>query len=141
MVGKSEVGAAAPDIWNQFWGPVRQFGRQVADLFSPSSEASSSDDAYEISVELPGVSDADINIEAHDRRLTISGSKQSKREETGKHYYFSERVYGSFQRAFQLPEDADVEGIRASHEDGLLTVRVPRRSPQNGAPRQIHINR
>lgn len=138
MVGKSEVGS--PDVWSQFWGPVRQFGRQVADMFAPSSDASSSESAYEINVELPGVPDENIQIEAHDRRLTISGSKQAARQESGKHYFFSERVYGGFQRSFQLPEDADADAIQATHKDGLLTVRIPRKTPRSGAPRQVPIN-
>jgi len=140
MVGKSEVGGGQPDVWSQIWGPMRQFGRQVADFFAPSSDASSSEDAYEINVELPGVADADIKIEVHDQRLTISGAKQANRQETGKHYFFSERVYGAFQRSFQLPEDADAEAIQAVHKDGLLTVRAPRRAPQTAGPRQVKIN-
>lgn len=141
MVGKSEIAGANPDIWSQIWGPVRHLGRQVADLFAPSSEAASSENAYEISIELPGVADEDIHIEVHDSRLTVSGSKSADREESGKHYFFSERVYGAFRRSFQLPEDADAEAIAATHKDGLLRIVVPRKSAQAGEPRQVHINR
>lgn len=141
MVGKSEIGGASPDIWNQLWGPVRHLGRQVADLFAPSSEAASSQEAYEINIELPGVADTDIHIEAHDRRLTVSGAKKAERQESGKHYFFSERVYGAFQRAFQLPDDADADAIEATHKDGLLTIRIPRQAARDGEPRRIQISR
>lgn len=142
MVGKSEIAGttAAPDLWSQFWGPVRHLGRQVGEMFAPSSEATGAKDAYEIKLELPGVKDADISIEAHDNRLTIIGKKEAKREESGTHFYFSERVYGGFQRSFQLPEDADTSAIKATHEDGLLTVRIPRKNATESAPRQIAIN-
>ena len=98
MVGKSEV--ETPSVWSQMMEPVRHLGRQVADLFAPSAEASSAENAYEIIVELPGVANEDIEVEVHDRRLTISGQKRSSRHEEGKHYFFSERVYGAFRRGF-----------------------------------------
>lgn len=140
MVGKSEVAGGSPDFWSQFWTPLGNIGRQVADFFAPQSEASGSADAYEIAIELPGVADKDIHLSVHDRRLTVSGEKQASREETGKHYYFSERTYGAFQRSFQLPEDADAAGVKADHTDGLLTIRVPRNKPAGVEPKRIEIN-
>jgi HSP20 family protein len=139
MVEKSEVGLTAPDFWGQVFGPVRHFGRQVADFFAPSSEAASSEDAYEISVELPGVEEDEIHVEAHGRRLTIAGEKKTEREGKDKNYYFSERIYGSFKRTFSLPEDADPGAITAEHKNGLLKIVVPRTRPQKGAARKIEV--
>lgn len=140
MVEKSETTATGPDFWSQMMTPMRNLGHKVADLFAPSSEATGSDDAYEISVELPGVKDSDIGIEVDNHRITVSGRKEASREETGKSYYFSERVYGAFSRSFRVPEDADVDRIEATHEDGVLTITVPRR-PKAAPRRTIAVNR
>ena len=63
MVEKSELSRNVPDWWSQMFAPVRQFGERIAEFFAPSSEAAATEDAYEITVELPGVSDADIHAE------------------------------------------------------------------------------
>lgn len=140
MVEKSEIGAGVPDVWSQLWGPFRHLGRQVGELFAPSSEASGGESAYEIKVELPGVADKDIAVEVRQGRLTVSGRKEASTEQKGAHYYFSERAYGAFERSFRLPEDADVDAIAADHRDGLLTVRIPRKSAQDGGPKRVAIN-
>ncbi|PJK27990.1 Hsp20/alpha crystallin family protein [Minwuia thermotolerans] len=140
MVEKSETTPAGPDMWAQMMAPVRHLGRQVADLFAPSSEATGSDDAYEITVELPGVKDSDISVEVDDRRVTVSGKKDSSREEKDKSYYFSERVYGSFTRSFRVPDDADLDRIEATHTDGVLKISIPRRS-KGPARRMIKVGK
>lgn len=140
MVEKSDVATGAPTFWSEMFGPIRQAGQQLANFFSPSAEASRADDAYEISVELPGVASDDIEVELHGRQLRITGEKTATRKEEKQDYFFSERIYGAFQRSFRLPEDADAEGIQANHADGVLTLRVPRKIAANGAARKIAIN-
>ncbi len=141
MVEKSEVSPTPSDWWSQFYSPVRQFGERVADFFSPSSEAATTDDAYEISVELPGVSEDEITVEVHDGKLTVTGEKRASIEEKGKNYYFSERMYGSFRRAFRLPADADAENVTATHKDGVLTIMVKKLAPSTPTPKKIKVSR
>jgi HSP20 family protein len=138
MVEKTDVTPQPHEFWNQLLGPVRHLGQQVANLFAPSSEAAGTDDAYEITVELPGVKDADIHLEVDERRITVSGEKQSAREEKGKSYFFSERVYGAFSRTFRVPEDAAIDKIDATHRDGVLTIRIPRQ-PRDSGKRRIEV--
>ena len=139
MVEKSELSRNVPDWWSQMFAPVRQFGERIAEFFAPSSEAAATEDAYEITVELPGVSDADIHAEVRDGRLTITGEKRADREEKGKDYYFSERVYGSFRRTFRLPDDADADKIQATHKDGVLSLRIPKQKPRSPEGKRIKI--
>lgn len=142
MVEKSELSpAAANDWWSQLYGPMRQLGQRVAELFQPSSEAAITKDCYEISVELPGVSEDQITVEVHDRRLTVTGEKQSSHEEKGKSFYFSERTYGRFRRDFNLPSDADAENVQATHKDGVLEIKVAKSAPQQSAVKKIEISR
>lgn len=99
-------------------------------MFNPVVDVEQQENQYEISVELPGVRSEDVNVEVTDDMLTISGSKERKETRGEGENRQSERVYGSFQRAFRLPEDAVRDGIGAQFGDGVLTVTVPRAASQ-----------
>ena len=58
-------------------------------------------------------------LEVQGDRLVVTGEKRAQREESGKSYYFSERVYGQFRRSFRVPEDADLDTVSAAHKDGV----------------------
>jgi len=70
----------------------------------------------------------DIDIRLHDNRvLSISGERRAERTEQGERWHRTERSYGSFHRAFRLPENADLDKISAACEHGVLTVTVPKK--------------
>jgi HSP20 family protein len=129
------------DWWPNLADPLRQFGSKVSEFFAPAAEASASEDDYVVKVELPGVKEADINVEIHDNVLSVRGEKESSRKEEGKTYYFSERTYGSFQRSFRLPQDVLESDIKADFEDGVLTVRLPKRPEAVAKARKIEIRK
>jgi len=138
MVEKSHTSGAWPSVFD----PLRSMGARVADWFAPASEASASDDAYVIKMELPGVAEVDIHLSVQDGVATVKGEKKSSREEKGETWYFSEREYGAFSRSFRLPPDADADGVRADLKDGLLTVTVPKKAPASSeAGARIPINK
>jgi len=123
MVEKSPFAGWWPDLQE----PLRQMRAKVADWFAPRSDASAGESAYEINIELPGVKCEDVEISMDDNSLIVRGEKHSRREETGRNFFFSEREYGSFQRSFRLPPDSDASGIDASFEAGVLTIKIPRK--------------
>jgi HSP20 family protein len=127
------------DLWSNIWQPFRQVGQQVAHLIAPSSEATGEDKQYTVNVELPGVKQADIDISLRDDMLVITGEKRDERKEEGENYFFSERSYGSFRRAFRIPQDVDQEAIGADFEDGVLTVSLPRSDKSAAQERKIEI--
>lgn len=92
----------------------------------PAVDLVESEKEFEITAELPGMDEKDIQIEVSDRRLVIKGQKSESKEEKEKNYYLSERYYGSFQRAFQLPDSVDRDKIEASFSKGILSVRMPK---------------
>ena len=141
MVQSTDPSPHPHDWWAHFLNPVRQFGERVAQFFSPSAEAAATTGAYEIAVELPGVAEDDIHLEAYGDRLTVTGEKRAQREGRGKRYYFSERAYGQFRRTFRMPEDADLDGAEAVHRDGVLTIAVPKHTPREPAGRKIPVGR
>ena len=137
MVEKSHTAGWWPD----FYEPFRGAASRVADWFAPAAEAAHNNNAYEIALELPGVDEKDINVSVHDGVLTVQGEKQSKKEEKGTSYYFSERRYGSFQRSFRLPVDAQDDNVTAEIANGVLTIRVGKSKPDKSETKKIQITR
>ena len=90
-------------------------------------------------MELPGVEPDNIDIAVQDGVLVVSGEKQFEHEESGKSYYFSEREFGAFQRAFRIPLDADAEAIDAEFKNGVLTIRLPKARPVDGNARKVAV--
>jgi HSP20 family protein len=135
MVEKSHIAGWWPNVYE----PLRQIGEKVADWIAPRSEASSLEDYYEINVELPGVKVEDVDIAMQDNSLVIRGEKRSERQEKGQSFYFSEREYGAFQRAFRLPPDADGDKIDAHFSDGVLRLKIAKQSSTKPTPKKIEI--
>ncbi len=82
--------------------------------------------AYHIEVDLPGVKKEDISVDVSDGVLTISGERKFKQEIKDKDYYKIESSFGKFERSFRLPEDIDVENIKAENKNGVLEVELPK---------------
>lgn len=125
--------------WPQVYEPLRGLGEKIADWFAPRADAAATQDSYEINMELPGVAADNIDISVHDGSLIIKGEKHFQREEKGRTYFFSEREYGSFQRSFRLPADAQAQDITADFKDGILSVRVPKAGPPPERAKRIEI--
>ena len=106
--------------------------------FLPSLDVTSDDKAYAMKVELPGVAPEAVNLEVNDGVLTISGEKkeETKDEQTKE---VRECSYGSFTRSMTLPEDADAEHITATSKNGILTVSIPRKAPDQSRVRKIEV--
>ena len=119
--------------------PFRNFGTMGAAL-SPKVDVSESSDSYEISAELPGLEDKDIQLTLSDNVLTLKGEKKSEREEKEKDHYLSERSFGSFQRTFALPQDADLDKIYTEFKKGVLRVHLPKSSEAKAKTRKIEVN-
>ena len=85
------------------------------------------DKAYEITAELPGMDEKNIEIKLANGSLTIKGEKQEEKEEKKKDYHLRERHFGSFERCFAVPDGVDVDKIEASFKKGVLTVTLPKK--------------
>lgn len=105
----------------------------------PKVEVSEDKKAYEITAELPGVDEADVNLTLHDDVLTFSGEKKSQRDEKKKGYQVSERSYGSFRRSFRLPNDVDADQISAKFDKGVVTITLPRTARTKPKGRSIPV--
>lgn len=141
MVEKQPETARWPSLWDPLYDPLRSFGQRVADWLKPASAASGNNDVYSISMELPGVSESDVELSVHNGNLVIRGEKKTETEEKGDTWYFSERQYGAFSRTFQLPEDADGANASASMKDGVLRISIPRIGKKEEKAQKISISK
>lgn len=137
MVEKTDQGG----LWPSLYDPFRNFGHRLADWLAPATEASGSENAYSITMELPGVSEADIDLTVEDGVVTVRGEKKSQEDREGDTWFFSERQYGAFRRSFRVPADADSDAVAAHMKDGVLTVTVPKKATQAEAARKVEISR
>jgi len=111
---------------------------EVTRRWIPAMDLVESDTHYVLRADLPGVSESDVSIELEDNVLTVSGKRQSEREERKGGYYRVERASGSFSRSLTLPEGVDAGSIKADFDNGVLEVRIPK--PEQRKPAKVAIN-
>jgi HSP20 family protein len=116
--------------------PFGMMAPMMNDL-SVAMEVRETKDAFVFEADLPGVGADDIEIQLHGNRLTISGKREQEMENRDDRYYAYERSYGTFQRVFTLPEQADTEHIRSQLDNGVLTLVIPKKP--GAQPRKIQI--
>jgi HSP20 family protein len=112
-------------------GPVNRRWLPAMDLLETEND-------FVLRADLPGLSEADVNIELDDNVLTISGERKSEHEERKEGYYRVERASGAFTRSLTLPEGIDPEAVKASFDRGVLEVRIPK--PEERKPRKVAIS-
>lgn len=93
---------------------------------SPHIDVAETDKAIELSAELPGVSQDDVDVTLVDDVLTIKGEKKAEKTDEKKDYRVVERSYGSFQRSMRLPFKVDASAIEAQFTNGVLKVVLPK---------------
>ena len=105
----------------------------------PAVDVVEKDKAYEITAELPGMDEKNIELKVSDGMLSITGEKSEEKEEKKKDYYLSERSYGSFERSFRIPEGVDADKIEASFKNGVLTVTLPKKAEAQKPEKKIAV--
>ena len=90
----------------------------------PALSVAETKDALEVTVELPGVDEKDINVSLEGNQLTISGEKKEESAKDEKDWHIEERSYGSFYRSMSLPFSPDEGAVEAHLDKGVLHVRV-----------------
>jgi HSP20 family protein len=113
--------------------------RELSWSATPAVDIAEGEKAYEISAELPGLDEKDIEVKLANGGLTIKGEKREEKEERKKDYYLHERHFGAFERYFRLPEEVDAEKIEASFKKGVLTVTLPKRPEAQKAEKKIAV--
>jgi HSP20 family protein len=91
-----------------------------------------------VKVDLPDVKREDIKVTFENNVLSIEGERKFVSDVSREQYHRLERGYGAFRRSFTLPATVDAARVEAGYQDGVLTVKLPRR--EESRPRQIKVN-
>jgi len=116
------------DDFTRGFPSLTSFGHTGSSLM-PSIDVTETDKEIEITAELPGLEEKDVQINVADNVLTIRGEKKAEKEEKDKNYRLIERSYGSFERSLELPAGVNADAIKASIAKGVLKVTVPKPAP------------
>lgn len=130
------------DVFDNF---RQRFGQSLGSFDWPwgggdaKSDVVATDEAVEVSIELPGMDMDDIEVSATDDLLTVKGEKKVERQEEKKGYYLSERSYGAVYRTIPLPPGVDGDKAEASFRNGVLTIRLPQTAEAQSKVRRIEV--
>jgi len=115
------------------------WARQMGWAVNPAVDISEKEKEFEISAELPGMSEKDIEVKVSNGNLMIKGEKKEEKEEHEKDYHLSERRYGSFVRSFAVPEGVEVDKIEAAFVNGVLKVKLPKSAQAKASEKKIEV--
>ena len=136
------------------WDPIDSLFRDVvprANSNFPSGEISAfantridwkeTPEAHVFKADLPGIKKEEVKVEVEEGRiLQISGERRKEQEEKNDTWHRVERSSGKFMRRFRMPENAKVEEVKASMENGVLTVTVPKAEVKKPEVKSIDIS-
>ncbi len=128
------------DRFNRAFGNVT--GRERDEELSlgtwvPPVDISEDKERITLTAELPGFREDQVDVQMEGGVLTIRGERKMEEEKEGRNFHRLERSYGHFVRSFTLPNNVDRDNIRASFNNGLLEVEMPKR--EEAKPKQIKI--
>lgn len=122
---------------------MQEFNRGTDELltsgtFVPPVDIYEDEDHITLKVEVPGMSEKDLDIKLENNTLTVSGQRKFEQEQKEENFHRIERRYGSFSRSFTLPNTVDPENVHASYDNGVLNIKLAKRA--EAKPKQIKVN-
>ncbi len=125
------------------WDPYREmtpfipFVSRPLPAFAPQFEVKETKDAFIFRADLPGVEEKNIEVSLTGNLLTVNGLRDQEERHEGENFFADERTFGSFTRAFTLPDGVDGEHVNAELKDGVLTLQIPKKPEHQ--PKRISI--
>jgi HSP20 family protein len=121
-----------PSWWPRFRMPEMEEVSPKVDIFQEG-------DNFVVKAEVPGLKKEEIEVNLTDDMITISGEKKKEEKLEKKDYYRMERSYGSFTRSFRLPKGVQTDKAKATFNDGVLEVKVPKTEEAKKKEKKIPI--
>jgi HSP20 family protein len=128
-------------IFSQFGSGLEMapFEKSALAEWSPRINVSETEKEIQVTAELPGIEEKDVEVTLDNGVLLIKGEKKAEKEEKNKNYHRVERSYGSFMRSFALPHEVEDDKAEAAFKNGVLTVKLPKTFEAQQAVKKIAI--
>ncbi len=117
----------------EFWPAAWTFSN------GPLVDLEDTGDELRVSLEVPGISEKEIQVHLEGQRLVVRGEKKSSREEKKGNCYYSECSYGSFHRSIPLPCEVDAEKVNASYKHGVIRITLPKTEAAKARKIQVKV--
>ncbi|XP_043690967.1 17.8 kDa class I heat shock protein-like [Telopea speciosissima] len=138
------------DIWDPFDNfpfstslsvPRSQVSNETAAFANARIDWKETPEAHIFKADLPGIKKEEVKVEMEEGRvLQISGERSKEQEEKSEQWHQVERSSGKFLRRFRLPENAEINQVKAAMENGVLTVTVPKEEVKKAEVKTIEIS-
>ncbi|XP_023740811.1 18.1 kDa class I heat shock protein [Lactuca sativa] len=134
------------DIWDPFQGfssvlnNLPESSRETAAITNARIDWKETPEAHVFKADIPGLKKEEVKVEVEEGRvLQISGERSKEHEEKNDRWHRVERSSGKFLRRFRLPENTKMEEVKATMENGVLTVTVPKAEEKKPEVKSIDI--
>jgi HSP20 family protein len=133
-----ENGVARNDWWydrlNNLWKEFEPAPKHML----PAADVVEDKDAYHFYFEIPGLKSESLDVRVEDDALVVAAERNRPQWPKENRVHVAERGYGRIRRAFELPEDANRDHVKASYKDGVLEVTIEKRA--EAKPVKIQVN-
>jgi HSP20 family protein len=134
---RREMNRLFDDVFGGFGLPTA-FGPALRQMpVAPKIDVSETDNEIQVTAEMPGIDQNDVEVLLEDDRLIIRGEKKEEREDKDRNYHLRERVEGAFSRTLPLPYAPDPNQVKAEFKNGVMTITIPK--PQEVKQKQHRI--
>ncbi len=123
--------------WDPFGEMLPSLSKLEAAAFSPDFDVKETKESFVFTADMPGVKESDLEVRLIQNRLSISGKRESEKVEKTDQFYAAERSYGSFARAFTLPDGILADKIQAELKGGVFTLSIPKKP--EAQPKKIEV--
>jgi HSP20 family protein len=118
---------------------IEPFWQAESWIAAPAVDLVEQEKAFELTAELPGLDEKNVEVKVANGVLTIKGEKQEDKEEKNKDFHMRERRFGSFERALRIPDTVDADKIEARFKKGVLTVTLPKTAEAQKPVKKIEV--
>jgi len=117
---------------------IRPFRERWGKIF-PQVNIKENNKQIEVSAEMPGIDQKDVDISIYNNVLTLRGEKKQEKEDKDGDYYHKECSYGSFHRDIALPCEVEEEKVKADFKKGVLKITLPKKEETQRKAKKIEI--
>jgi HSP20 family protein len=125
-------------LFRDSYGPESGQEALTTSTFAPPVDIYEDEHNITLKIEVPGISEKDIDVRIENNVLTVHGERKFEKEEKEENFRRVERQYGSFTRSFTLPNTIDAEQVKANYDKGVLNITLSKKA--EAKPKQIKVN-